>query len=67
LLIVRAARPGEVLGAEWPMFDLMRGLWTKPSHHTKQKEIEHPPLSEAALVILRRMAASKDEGQIPFF
>ena len=67
LLIVTGARPGEVLGAEWPMFDLTRGIWTKPSHHTKQKKVEHPPLSEAALGILRRMAESKEDGQIYLF
>jgi integrase len=38
LLILTGARPHEVLGAEWPMFDLQRGVWRKPSHHTKQKK-----------------------------
>jgi integrase len=37
LLIVTGARAGEVLQAEWAHFDLERGVWTKPSHHTKQK------------------------------
>jgi integrase len=55
LLIVSGARPHEWLGASWPMFDLKRGVWTKPSHHTKERKIEHVPLSEAALRILRRM------------
>jgi integrase len=55
LLIVTGARPSEVIGADWPMFDLERGTWHKPSHHTKEKKIEHVPLNEAALMILRRM------------
>lgn len=58
LLIVSGARPHEWIGASWPMFDLRRGVWTKPSHHTKEKKIEHVPLSEAALMILRRMRQS---------
>jgi integrase len=56
LLVLTGARPDEVIGAEWAMFDLQRGIWNKPSHHVKQKKDEHPPLSIAALTILRRMA-----------
>lgn len=56
LLIVTGARPGEVIGAEWPMFDLERGIWNKPSHHVKEKKTEHMPLNPTAVMILRRMA-----------
>ena len=59
LLIVTGARPHEVLGAEWTQFDLRRGVWTKPSHHTKERKTEHVPLSEAALAILSGMAEHK--------
>ena len=59
LLILTGAREAEVLSAEWPQFDLERGTWTKPSHHTKEKKTEHVPLSEAALTVLRRMAKRK--------
>ena len=55
LLVVTGAREGEVLNAEWSQFDLDRGIWTKPSHHTKQKKTEHVPLSRAALSILAAM------------
>jgi integrase len=55
LLIVTGARPHEVIGATWPMFNLQLGVWTKPSHHTKERKTEHVPLSEVALSILRRM------------
>jgi integrase len=54
-----------VIGAKWTQFDLQRGVWTKPSHHTKEKKIEHAPLSEAALMILRRMWEDKN-GQFLF-
>jgi integrase len=59
LLIVTGAREAEVLSAEWPQFDLERGVWIKSSHHTKQRKTEHVPLSEAALHILHRIAARK--------
>ncbi|HEX6502899.1 MAG TPA: site-specific integrase [Terriglobales bacterium] len=55
LLIVTGARESEVLTATWDQFDLKRAIWTKPSHHTKQKKIEHTPLSDTAMQLLRRM------------
>jgi integrase len=55
LLILTGAREDEVLSAQWSDFDLKRGRWTKPSHHTKQKKIEHIPLSQAALGVLNGM------------
>lgn len=67
LLIVTGSRPQEVLTAEWSMFDLARAVWTKPSHHTKQKRTEHVPLSETALIILRRMAALRKNGDVHLF
>jgi integrase len=45
LQLLTGARMGEVLKAERKDFDLDRGVWTKPSHHTKQKQREHVPLS----------------------
>src|SRR3954470_7175576 len=45
LQLLTGARLGEVLKAERSDFDLQRGVWTKPSHHTKQKRREHVPLS----------------------
>jgi integrase len=55
LLLLTGARAGEVLKADWTQFDLKRGIWTKPSHHTKQNKIEHIPVSEPALQLLRAM------------
>jgi integrase len=40
LQLLTGARMGEVLKAERNDFDLDRGVWTKPSHHTKQKQRE---------------------------
>ncbi|MGA9990558.1 MAG: site-specific integrase, partial [Terriglobales bacterium] len=55
LLILTGAREMEVLGAMWTEFDVQRAFWTKPSHHTKEKKVERLPVSEAALIVLRRM------------
>ncbi len=51
-LLLTGARKGEVLNATWGQFDLAKGVWTKPSHLTKQKKKEHLPLSEKALEVL---------------
>lgn len=64
LLLLTGAREGEVLKADWTQFDLERGVWTKPSHHTKQKKIEHVPLSPQALDLLRAM---KPKASGPLF
>lgn len=55
LQLLTGARIGEVLSAKWGDFDLKRGVWTKPSHHTKQKRTEHLPLSSAAVALLKAM------------
>ncbi|EKE10543.1 MAG: integrase family protein [uncultured bacterium] len=55
LLILTGARKGEILHATWDQFDLEKGVWTKPSHLTKQKKKEHLPLSIEAIEILETM------------
>lgn len=60
LLLLTGARKNEVLRAEWDQFDLPRGVWTKPSAHTKQKKTEHVPLSAAAIELLTRLKRSAD-------
>lgn len=57
LLILTGARKGELIHATWEQFDLEKGVWTKPSHLTKQKKKEHLPLSTEALEILKTMKA----------
>jgi integrase len=53
LLMLTGAREMEALSAEWSEFDLKRGTWTKPSHHTKQKKTEHLPLGAEVLDMLK--------------
>lgn len=55
LLLFTGARKGEVLQADWKEFDMKRGTWTKPSHHTKNRKTEQVPLSDAALSLLLKM------------
>lgn len=63
LLLFTGSREGEVLGAEWDQFDLARGVWTKPSHNTKQKRVEHVPLSAGILELLQSMIP-KESGPL---
>ena len=61
LQLLTGARLGEVLASRKDDFDLQRGVWTKPSHQTKQKRTEHTPLSAQATALI----ASIIEGGNP--
>jgi integrase len=66
--ILTGARIGEVLKARWSDIDLNRGVWIKPSHHTKQKRTEHIPLSGPTLSLLsemRKVADPTEENVFP--
>ncbi len=52
LTMVTGCRSDEALTAKWADFDLERGVWTKPSHHTKEKKTQHVPLSAQAQELL---------------
>lgn len=64
LLMLTGSREGEVLKAEWEQFDFKRGVWTKPSHNTKQKRIEHIPLNGPALKLLQTMKPKNATGPL---
>lgn len=57
LLLLTGSRKGEALGATWDQFDLEKGVWTKPDHSTKQKKMEHVPLSLQTIEMLNEMKA----------
>jgi integrase len=65
--LLTGARIGEVLSAKWGDIDLERGVWTKPSHHTKQKRTEHLPLSRAAVSLLSEMSATSNAAEPHLF
>lgn len=52
LLILTAARSGEVFGAKWDEFDLENGVWTVPASRMKAKRTHRVPLSKSALDLL---------------
>ncbi|OJX09492.1 MAG: hypothetical protein BGO77_06170 [Caedibacter sp. 37-49] len=55
LLLLTGARRSEVLTATWDQFNLEQSIWTKPAHATKQKRMEHLPLSPQATEILKKI------------
>jgi integrase len=61
-ILLTGCRKAEAMTATWDQFDLERGVWTKPSAHTKQKKEHRVPLSALALALLRRIRAKAEEG-----
>ncbi len=53
LVILTAARSGEVRGARWSEVDLDNGLWVVPGHRMKAGKEHRVPLSEAAIALLK--------------
>ena len=66
LSLLTGARKHEVLKATWDQFDLAKGVWTKSAHTTKQKKMEHLPLSPDALTILKTMEKMKNDSPFLF-
>jgi len=55
LMMLTGCRKTEALTATWDMFDLEEGVWTKPSHHTKQNRTHRVPLNAAAVALLQSL------------
>jgi len=66
LLLFTGARLQEVVKAEWAQFDLERGMWEKPSSHTKTKRQHRVQLDGPALVLVRRMREQDPNGRYLF-
>ena len=66
LLLLTGARQHEVLTATWDQFDLEKGVWTKRAHTTKQKKMEHSPLSLSSLSLLRKIKEEKNDSPFVF-
>jgi integrase len=62
LLLLTGARLGETLSALWDAFDLRRGVWVKPSAHTKQRRDHRIPLNRDAVRLLKAMKATAGEA-----
>ena len=65
MLMLTGVRKSEVLNATWAMFDLEKGIWVKPSAHTKQRREHRVPLSNSALAVLKEMKKNA-EGDYVF-
>jgi integrase len=60
LLILTAARPGEVLGARWPEIDLAAGMWTVPGERMKSGRPHRVPLCGRAVELLADLPREGD-------
>jgi integrase len=55
LLVLTAARSGEIRGARWDEFDLVGGVWTIPAERMKAGAEHRVPLSKQALRLLSEL------------
>ena len=65
LLILTAARSGEVLGARWDEIDMEAATWTIPGGRMKGGAEHRIPLSDPALALLRTAAETR-QGALVF-
>jgi integrase len=63
--ILTAARTGEALGTCWEEIDLAAKVWTVPAERMKGGRQHRVPLSEAAVALIEKMAATR-EGEFVF-
>jgi len=66
LIILTAARSGEARGARWDEIDFDRGTWTVPAERIKMAKEHVVPLSAPALVLLRRLHATRVSAELVF-
>lgn len=65
LLILTAARTGEVIYACWPEFDLKNRIWTVPANRMKMKREHRVPISNAAYAIIETMKSPHADYVFP--
>lgn len=66
LLILTAARAGEIRGAVWPEIDLAGRLWTVPADRMKMGRAHRIPLSDRAVDVLRQARELTDGDGLVF-
>ena len=57
MIVLTAARSGEVLGMRWREVDLPTATWTIPAERMKAGREHVVPLSDAAIALLKKLAA----------
>jgi integrase len=62
--VLTAARTGEVIGANWSEIDLKSKMWTVPGNRMKGNREHRVPLSDAAVAVLRRMHALRENDYV---
>ncbi len=65
LLILTAARSGEVRGARWREIDLDAAVWTIPAERTKARRDHRVPLAPRAVALLRALPRFDDTLVFP--
>lgn len=66
MVMLTAARPGEVRGARWAEFDLTAGLWVIPAERMKMRTEHRVPLSRQALELLGAMQPLSGHRELVF-
>ena len=66
LLLLTAARPGEVRGATWDEIDLDGALWIIPAARMKMRTEHRVPLSRQAVEVLRSMQRFSGDSALVF-
>src|SRR5687767_349817 len=66
ILILTAARTGEVIGARKAEFDLERAIWTVPAARMKAGREHRVPLSPRCVEILQRAFALGSDNDFAF-
>lgn len=64
--ILTAVRPGNAVAAKWDQIDRQTSVWTIPAALMKSDAEHRVPLSKAALAVLDRMEATKDDSEYIF-
>lgn len=59
LTILTMSRSNEVLGAQWPEFDLVSKIWTVPKERMKMGKEHVVPLSDRAVEILQQLQTDR--------
>ena len=65
LMMLTGCRKTEALTATWMQFDVEEGIWTKPSHHTKQKRTHRVPLNTPAVKLLNSIKRTESPYLFP--
>lgn len=67
LIALTGARKSEVLSATWDQFDIGKGVWTKPSSHTKTKKAHRVILSPPAMELVNGIQSEVQDNDIYLF